>query len=283
MRVLLTTLIILSSVLSQAKTLFISDIDDTIKISYVLDKSNKVSNTIMLNNHFYGMAQLYQAYKVVDPAAQFAYLSAAPRYIMSKAHKQFLHHNRFVTGEVFLRENLSDENFKIATIRSLIIKHRPEKIIMIGDNGERDPHIYAQAQLDFPEIPMKIYIHQVYSVHNREDTGAAPQPNQTQFVTAIDLARSLLANGQIPQNIFDSLASAILPTIVNQPLKDSRGSLAIPAWVDCRDFFNLTTLQETNWHPAWRPFWKTKPTLSQWLAAYDEKLKSRCLNGPIDD
>lgn len=283
MRLLTATLLVFATITASAKTLFVSDIDDTIKISYVLDTSDKIKNAVKIQNQFYGMAHLYRAYQASDPTAQFAYLSAAPRSLMKKPHELFLGIHQFAKGELLLREHLSDHNFKINSIRKLIETHKPEKVILVGDNGERDPMIYAQAQAEYPSIPIHIYIHQAYSFRNHRETGVEPLPNQIQFVTAIEIARSFLLKGFLTQAAFSNLSLAIVPKIVRQSGDENSGSRAIPGWVDCRDHFGIVQLERSRWHLSPSLRLNTKRPLSEWLDAYDAKIKARCLNGPIND
>ena len=63
-KVLLSTLIrtmfclVLGSY-AQAQTVLVSDIDDTLKISHVLDWADAAGNLVQMGNHFLGMSQVY--------------------------------------------------------------------------------------------------------------------------------------------------------------------------------------------------------------------------------
>ena len=58
---LLLATLVFSSLSAAADTLLVSDMDDTIKVSYVLDKDSVVANVAMIHNVFMGMPELYQA------------------------------------------------------------------------------------------------------------------------------------------------------------------------------------------------------------------------------
>lgn len=264
-----------------SQTLLISDVDDTLKASHVLNKSDALRNTVRIRNHFYGMAELYSAIYGTNPNIDFFYLSAAPEKLMEKLHTAFLKKNGFPTGELILRQRLSDKDFKLNAIRTLIAQHSPQKIILIGDNGERDPYIYERVFSEYPNIQVEIYIHQVYSYRAKNETGASQLSGHTIFVTAIDLARSLVKTGDLPSSELDRLALDTLPDFFKQDPKKEVGPLFIPAWVDCRDFFDLETLTPTSWNldPQSPTDGPRSPT--EWLMAYDRKLAARCQNGPI--
>lgn len=266
------------SVFSQ--TILISDVDDTLKSSHVLNKKDALRNTVQLRNHFYGMGELYTIVQETKPEINFFYLSAAPEALMEKLHKAFLTKNGFPGGELILRHTLSDKDFKIKTIRSILEKHQPQKVILVGDNGERDPYIYEQARSEYPHIQFDIYIHQVYSYRARKEIGVPQQSGHTLFITAIDLARALVQSHYLSEEGLNQLALATIPDFFKQDPKKELGPLFIPSWVDCRDFFKLENLKPTSWNldPRWAS--ETQRSAAEWLMAYDQKLSARCQNGP---
>lgn len=283
MKMQIVCLLIIFSIFTQARTLFVSDIDDTIKISHVLDKSEMVKNAIRVHNHFYGMAQVYKAYAEADPSVQFAYLSAAPEKMMLDFHFEFLSINRFPKGRLILRQNLNDHEFKLTAIRELIELYKPDKIILVGDNGERDPFIYTQIQAENPGIPVSIYIHQIYSHLNTEDTGVPPQPNQQIFVTGIDLAKLFMQQRFISPSIFENYVNKIGPYLLAQSFSKKIGATAFPAWIDCRDVLSVSTLSRNRWKLKIPRSRLVRLSTNEILSLYDEKLKARCQNGPYED
>lgn len=274
---------LLFSISTLAQTILVSDIDDTTKISHVLDKGAALANTVQIRNHFYGMGELYTAIQKSNPDFNFVYLSAAPEKIMEKLHAAFLKVNGFPAGELILRENLSDKNFKLHAIRNLIATNQPQHLILIGDNGERDPYIYEQIRAEYPDIQTEIYIHQVYSYRARKEIGVPPQSAQRLFVTSIDLARTFVLTKDLPQQELEQLALTMIPKLFKQNPKKQTGALFIPGWVDCRDFFGAENLKPTEWNLDRRWPWQPERTLADWLAAYDHKLSARCHNGPLAD
>ncbi len=266
------------SVFSQ--TILISDVDDTLKSSHVLNKTDALRNTVQLRNHFYGMGELYTIVQETNPEINFFYLSAAPEALMEKLHAAFLTKNGFPAGELILRKKLSDKEFKLKAIRSIIETHQPQKVILIGDNGERDPYIYEQARSEYPNIQFDIYIHQVYSYRARKEIGVPQQSGHILFVTSIDLARAFIQSRDLDQSELDPFALDTIPEFFKQDPKKELGPLFIPSWVDCRDFFKIENLKPTTWNldPSWAS--ETTRSADEWLMAYDQKLSARCSNGP---
>tara|TARA_B110001454_G_scaffold181094_1_gene174962 strand:- start:13779 stop:14639 length:861 start_codon:yes stop_codon:yes gene_type:complete len=273
----------LFSISTLAQTMVISDIDDTVKISHVLNKGAALANTVQIKNHFYGMGELFTAVQKSNPDFSFVYLSAAPEKLMENLHVAFLKLNGFPTGEVVLRESIADKDFKVNAIRALIAQNLPQRLILIGDNGERDPYIYEQIRAEYPNIQTDIYIHQIYSYRARKEIGVPPQSAQRLFVTSIDLARKLVLAQDLPQHELEQIALATIPKLFKQNPKKESGPIFIPAWVDCRDYFGAENLVATQWNLDRRWPWQPERPLSEWLAAYDHKLSARCHSGPLAD
>lgn len=261
-------------------TLFVSDIDDTVKISHVLNKLAAIEAVAHIDNHFLGMSQAYQAYLETDPTAQMVYLTNAPAKLMHAVHSAFLHYNKFPAGQMLLRADLHETEFKLKSLRSLIEKNQPTKLVLIGDNGERDPYVYAQIQSEYPNIPMFVYIHTIYSTQAKREIGAPRQANQESFVTSLDLIQKFQKDGLIPDSTFNNFILEMQPKIVSQSLKEDEGNIAFPKWIDCRDYFSLKSftmakIKSNQW-------FQTKPDATSdelWLA-YQARLLSRCSAGP---
>lgn len=276
-------IIFLFSVSTMAQTVLVTDIDDTIKISHVLDKGAALANTVHIRNHFYGMGELYSALQKTNPDFNFVYLSAAPEKLMEKLHTAFLKLNGFPAGDLILRLSLANKNFKLNSIRALIATRQPQRLILVGDNGERDPYIYEQIRAEYPDIQTEIYIHQVYSYRARKEIGVPPQSTQRLFVTSIDLARAFALTKDLPQHSLEQMALIMVPQLFKQNPRKQTGPLFIPGWVDCRDFFTAENLNPTEWNLDHHWPWQGERTLVDWLAAYDLKLSARCHSGPLAD
>lgn len=233
MKVLLSLILLIT--FADAKTVLISDIDDTIKVSNVLDKTSAIENSNRIDSAFHGMAQLYQAIKITTEA-KFYYLSNAPKALMSYYHAQLLAHNQFPNGQLLLRENVFSSTHKIKAIREVVRKENPTLLILIGDNGEHDPEVYAQAVREFPNLRILTFIRQVYSAYLGKDRGTELQSYQAGFVSPMEVAHSLQENYLVTSDQVDTLEKEFVPFAVNQLADQMNGVLAFPGWQDCCDF-----------------------------------------------
>jgi len=221
---------------SQIETLLISDIDDTLKVAHVLNKTETLQNAFRVDIPFLGMTSLFQMYAMHKEYLLFVYLSNAPEMLMYDKHAALLKNAKFPAGELFLRKSLGDNEHKNRTIRALVKKYQPQNLILIGDNAEQDTLIYARAAAEFPQLNVRTYIHQLYSASARSEAGKNLEKNQIGYVTAVDLALKWFALGEIKPEILKAWVSQIVPAINQEPLDQAVGVLAFPSWMNCRDY-----------------------------------------------
>ena len=154
----------------------ISDLDDTILITEVHSKRRMLANTLFGNplqrRAVSGTAQLYHrlAGRNTDPgAAPIFYLSASPRQLHA-AIQSFLDHNQFPRGVLITKritndatsEPLTDQAaYKAARIDDIFVRTPHVRYTLIGDDGERDPEIYHDARLRWPDRVEAIWIRRV--------------------------------------------------------------------------------------------------------------------------
>ncbi len=235
--------ILLLSVFTQAKTILISDIDDTIKVSNVLDKSSAIENSNRTDSVFYGMPQLYQLIQK-NTNAKLYYLSNAPKALMTYYHREFLIKNQFPNGGLMLRDNVFSKTHKIKSIRSIIRSEKPTTLILIGDNGEHDAEVYNQAKQEYPKLRIHTYIRQAYSAHLGKDRGSVLFPQQMGFVSPMEIALSLQEKTLVNSSQVNALESYFVPLALHQSPDQMAGALAFPGWQDCRDFIIPNSLRE---------------------------------------
>jgi hypothetical protein len=155
----------------------ISDIDDTVKVSQVLDRRELLANTFLRPwRAVPGMAELYRRW--ADRGAAFHYVSASP-WRLEPALSDFLREQDFPAGSLHLRAFRNQErsalqlagdpaSFKTPTIESIIRDWPGRRYILVGDTGEQDGRVYASIATRFPE--------QVLHVALRRVEGAPPLP-----------------------------------------------------------------------------------------------------------
>ncbi|HEY5604283.1 MAG TPA: phosphatase domain-containing protein [Gammaproteobacteria bacterium] len=145
----------------------ISDIDDTIKQSNVLDKKELMKNTFVRDfKAVHGMAELYRAWSAQGYA--FHYVSSSP-WQLYPALNAFLLDADYPAGSMHLKlVRLKDTSFfnlfdtpeagKFPEITALLTQYPQRKFILVGDAGEKDPEIYARIAKDNPDRILKILI-----------------------------------------------------------------------------------------------------------------------------
>ncbi len=147
----------------------ISDIDDTIKISEVLDKKVLIKNTFVKP---YKVTEGFPEYykNLEEQGAYFHYVSASP-WQLQPSLKPFMDAN-YPKGTIALRNfRLKDSSllaflkpsteYKIAQIKSIIERYPKHQFILIGDSGEHDPDVYAKIYDVFPDNIKSIQIRAV--------------------------------------------------------------------------------------------------------------------------
>jgi phosphatidate phosphatase APP1 len=148
----------------------VSDIDDTIKDSDVLDKKRTVEKTFLEEFEVIpGMSAVYNAWQ--KQGASFHYVSSSSWQLYPFLW-EFLKVEKFPAGSFHLKLiRLKDQsvlNFfkssletKVPIIKKLIQRFPNRKFILVGDSGEHDPEVYGVIGRQFPGNILHIYIRDV--------------------------------------------------------------------------------------------------------------------------
>ncbi|MFN0128113.1 MAG: phosphatidate phosphatase App1 family protein [Verrucomicrobiales bacterium] len=148
----------------------ISDIDDTIKISEVLDKKRLMKHTFLKPFEASpGMVAAYQ--RLAKSGAAFHYVSSSP-WQLYPALNSFMETVQYPVGSVHLRTfrlkdetvfNMmkSSEETKPPVINKLLSDYPKRSFILIGDSGEKDPEIYGKITRENKGRVKHIYIRDV--------------------------------------------------------------------------------------------------------------------------
>lgn len=130
----------------------VSDIDDTIKVSEVLDRSRLLERTFLEPfEPVAGMAEAYADW--AGGGAAFHYVSSSPWGLFG-ALDAFLGEHGFPHGSVHLRHArikdgsafsllASSDAHKTERILALVDRWPRRRFLLVGDAGERDPEIYG--------------------------------------------------------------------------------------------------------------------------------------------
>lgn len=240
-RVVILSLFVIGSLTVQAKSkiLFISDVDDTIKISHVRSKADSASNAFFNYKSFLGMSKLYQLVSKA-PDVNIFYVSNAPSFLMNSNHKKFLNQFNFPSVKnLRTRANPSDKQFKNNFILSLVNSESPEILVLIGDNGEHDTSIFQGIRKSLLDTPIQVFtfIHSAYSDGDGDDRSNVEPllPEDVSFVTPIEIAIHLQLANIITFSDFSDYSNALIPAILENN-KSGQSSLSFPAWKNCSNY-----------------------------------------------
>lgn len=152
----------------------ISDIDDTIKKSEVLDRAELLANTFFRPYEAIpDMPELYRAWG--DRGVAIHYVTASPwqlfmplwRFLGEKGFPGVdirMRHLRLTDVSVF--EFFRDSRaFKRDRIRNILRSFPERRFVLVGDSGEHDPEVYAGIAREFPDQVQGILIRAVDEDH----------------------------------------------------------------------------------------------------------------------
>ncbi len=150
----------------------ISDIDDTIKISEVLDHQSLINNTFLKAfTAVPGMSQAYQKLAVNNQGLSFHYVSSSPWNLYAPL-EEFVDEQQFPRATFSLkvirfRDSTLFDLFKPGTetkplqIEALLEQFPQRRFILIGDSGEQDPEVYSAMAAKYPKRIAHIYIRNI--------------------------------------------------------------------------------------------------------------------------
>lgn len=217
---------------AHSKILLVSDIDDTLKIAHVNSFIDKIDLAFAVQSRFKGMSRLYQAVEA-DQAGflKIFYLSNAPDWLMWLWHDELLYQGQFPYGSLHLREGDSEDFHKILRLREWINKERPEKVILIGDNGERDAQFYHQISNKYAEHGIRFY--QFIRMAYGSGHGHKLYSGQIGFVTPIEIAMEFKSQGLLSQTRAEALIVELEKEILAEDYSRFGEPAYFPYWLDC--------------------------------------------------
>jgi hypothetical protein len=164
----------------------ISDIDDTIKISEVLNKPALLKNTFLKEFEFVpGMPEVYAGLKEKLGQPPFFYVSGSP-FQLYPALQPFV--NAHYPGGPLLMKNLTvsltslqnfidssaTQTFKLSMIARINSFYPKKNFVLIGDSTEKDPETYGEAfRVHGGTFIQCIWIREVKDAQNTDERFAA--------------------------------------------------------------------------------------------------------------
>jgi hypothetical protein len=152
----------------------ISDIDDTVKESNVLDRDELLANAFLRPYQpVEGMPELYESWAGQGVAVH--YVTAGP-WQLYPALWQFIEGCGFPGVEIQMRDlRVKDRTvlsffqdsqpYKIERIREILRRFPGRRFVLVGDSGEHDPEVYGAVAAEFPERVRGIFIRAVRAEH----------------------------------------------------------------------------------------------------------------------
>lgn len=149
-----------------AKTILISDIDDTIRQTNVLSKVESTRSILKATPAFSALANIYSHFE-----ANFYYLSAAPICLID--HYAWIVETKLPLGPVYQRacntsvlhsSNSTDYKFNLISriIEQNLISHQEvTEVLLFGDNAQHDPEVYQKIKSQFKQLRILIYIRDI--------------------------------------------------------------------------------------------------------------------------
>lgn len=166
-------------VLDDAGRSIISDIDDTVKITGVLDKTQMMLNTFV--RPFQPVRGLAEHFRELSTAgADFHYVSSGPWQLLPFL-EEFLEEHGFPIGSFHMRKLRlksmrspidfvrSSRDHKVESISRLLRDFPSRRFTLVGDSGELDPEVYGQIARSFGDQVERILIRRVGGADNSEE------------------------------------------------------------------------------------------------------------------
>jgi len=161
----------------------ISDVDDTVVVSEVADRSRLLAHTFLENylqrRAVPGVAYFYRtlaARNALPGATPVIYLTATPRHLLASLNA-FLEHNGFPPGPILAKKVtdgaggdplLDQERYKLARIEATLADLPGVKFVLSGDDGERDPEVFQAIRERYPLRIEAVYIRKVRQDPSRQ-------------------------------------------------------------------------------------------------------------------
>jgi len=156
----------------EQRTAMVSDVDDTVMVTALPRPLLAAWNAMVLHENarrpVTGMASLYGRWQRANPGAPTFYLSTGA-WNIAPALARFLARHRYPSGPFLLTDwgptntgwFRSGQSHKLQTLRRLMTELPHVSWVLVGDDGQHDPQIYADIAKEFPDRVDLIAIRQL--------------------------------------------------------------------------------------------------------------------------
>ncbi|MDQ2623629.1 MAG: DUF2183 domain-containing protein [Actinomycetota bacterium] len=156
----------------EQRTAMVSDVDDTVMVTALPRPLLAAWNAFVLNENARrpvpGMASLYERWQRANPGAPTFYLSTGA-WNIAPALARFLTRHGYPTGPFLLTDwgptntgwFRSGQSHKMSSLRRLMDEFPHVSWVLVGDDGQHDPQIYADIAKEFGDRVELIAIRQL--------------------------------------------------------------------------------------------------------------------------
>ena len=165
----------------------VSDVDDTVMVTHLPRPLIAAWNVLVRDENARepvpGMAALYRRLVAAEPGAPVVYLSTGA-WNAAPAIGRFLHRHRFPPGTMLLTDwgptntgwFRSGPAHKVAQLRRLFAEFPDVRWVLVGDDGQRDPEVYAGAAHHLPDHVRAIALRELTPAEHLLATGEPVPP-----------------------------------------------------------------------------------------------------------
>jgi phosphatidate phosphatase APP1 len=186
----------------------VSDIDDTVMVTRLPRPLVAAWNVLVRDENARepvpGMAELYRALCRTDPELPVMYLSTGA-WNAAPAIGRFLHRNSYPTGTLLMTDwgptntgwFRSGPRHKVTQLRRLFAELPNVRWVLVGDDGQRDPEIYAGAVRRHPDHVRAVLIRQLtFAEHVLAHGSPVPTVESTQAERSTAATRVPVLQGE---------------------------------------------------------------------------------------
>ncbi|QTE27864.1 App1 family protein [Pengzhenrongella sicca] len=204
----------------QVRAGLVSDIDDTVMVTWAPRLLLAIWNTLVLHEHARrpvpGMSRLYQQLLREDPRVPVLYLSTGA-WNAAPALQRFLRRTGYPAGPMLLTDwgptNTGwfrrGADHKRASLRRLVAEFPDIRWLLVGDDGQRDPEIYAELAAERPDLVRAVAIRRLSGAEQTLARGApVPSPDASDARSRVTAAGVPFASGPDGEHLGRELRAA---------------------------------------------------------------------------
>lgn len=219
------------------KTLVIANVEDTLKLSHARnfwDSLNYVNST---RKRYLGMSDALNLLEKNNPEFHFIYLTQSPQLVAGKNEREFLNRNDFPKGSQVTYDSNQDVDARLVVLNDVISKTKPKRVILLSHNGSPDVEVFHRLIPQFPNIAFHSYLHIIYSASAISEVGNVLTPEQTGYVTSVELLAEWQQKGFIDFKGAKTTMMVLRDRILAENVEAAGISeFGIPSFVNCDDF-----------------------------------------------